>query len=337
MLAAALNELEEREEFVDYYAMLQVPPEADARQIQLRIFDLYEEAQRNLDHRNHRKRFYYTTLYETHLARARHFLLEPARRARYDELLHAFDAGQTVDFETLVEKTANIKDAPARLVQTPVTQKTVTPATTPTPIVPPAAPPVSPAKETPATISPDAKTTKPAALQTPAAQTSVPPAPVAKPVVTAVAQGAQQNEQQSAESRAEAARIAKILRAAPALELHQKWDERRRDARRRELISAELRAQGRLYATSVGAVVVAIGGLILLKVAANLSAAHEGVLGAPEIVLLVLAFALICGIAWACGWQASRWARRRIIGTLSKMPYDELLLRFAPKFKKHAA
>jgi hypothetical protein len=70
--------------FVDLYSILDVPPDATTDVIRRQIARLYIEAQDNLEHRNFRKRFYYSEMYEVHLPNAHHSLLNEERRAAYD-------------------------------------------------------------------------------------------------------------------------------------------------------------------------------------------------------------------------------------------------------------
>ena len=87
--AAATSFSPQVEDFVDLYALLKAEPDAPTDQLRARISALYLEAQRNLDHHNFRKRFYYQQLFEVHLPQAYESLLEPSRRAHYDACLAA--------------------------------------------------------------------------------------------------------------------------------------------------------------------------------------------------------------------------------------------------------
>jgi hypothetical protein len=60
--------------------------------LRARISQLYLEARANLEHQNHRKRFYYRELYEVHLPHARLIFLDPEKRAEYDKQLARFIA-----------------------------------------------------------------------------------------------------------------------------------------------------------------------------------------------------------------------------------------------------
>jgi DNA-dependent RNA polymerase auxiliary subunit epsilon len=70
--------------FVDFYSLLGLQPDADEGEIRDRIQSLYSEAQANRDHRNLNKRRDYQTLLE-YLPNARTALLDPAKRALYDD------------------------------------------------------------------------------------------------------------------------------------------------------------------------------------------------------------------------------------------------------------
>ncbi|HVF10826.1 MAG TPA: hypothetical protein VNA16_08490 [Abditibacteriaceae bacterium] len=83
-----------RDEFVDLYEVLGLPVDADADKLRKRINELYLDAQRNLDHRNVQKRLRFQQFYELYLPQARHLLLDPARRAEYDQYLQAYRAHQ---------------------------------------------------------------------------------------------------------------------------------------------------------------------------------------------------------------------------------------------------
>jgi len=80
------------ESFVDLYEVLEVQPATDAAILRRRISEMYLEARDNLNHQNHRKRFYFRELYEIHLPQARLVLLDAEKRAAYDEQLQAFNS-----------------------------------------------------------------------------------------------------------------------------------------------------------------------------------------------------------------------------------------------------
>lgn len=122
---------------IDFYTLLDEPPSASTEELRSKIGAIYSEAQANRDHRNLNKRREYQTLLEL-LPPARAALLEPPKRARYDEFLAQAKSGSAPsDFETFIndlmgfnepmeEKTGllGVQDKPAepraRVIQTPV-------------------------------------------------------------------------------------------------------------------------------------------------------------------------------------------------------------------------
>ena len=78
--------------FVDFYEMLGMAPDAPESDLRDRIQALYSEAQANRDHRNLNKRRDYQTLLE-YLPQARTALLDPDKRALYDDYAAAARAG----------------------------------------------------------------------------------------------------------------------------------------------------------------------------------------------------------------------------------------------------
>ena len=83
-------------EFVDLYEVIGVGRDALIPDIRKRITEMYLDAQNNLDHRNAKKKLHYQQLFEILLPQSRHLLLEPDRRAEYDNYLdeHKDDASQ---------------------------------------------------------------------------------------------------------------------------------------------------------------------------------------------------------------------------------------------------
>ena len=104
-----------RDQFVDLYELLELPVNADTGTVRERINQLYLEAQRNIDHHNFRKRFYYQELFEVHLPQAHDFLLNPERRAQYDRYLNAFRTGKPFPVEPVAQPQpdAVIEDIPS--------------------------------------------------------------------------------------------------------------------------------------------------------------------------------------------------------------------------------
>ena len=87
---------------VDFYTLIGKTPDSDADSIRQRIQALYSEATANRDNRNLKKRREYQTLLEL-LPPARSALLEPAKRARYDDFLVKAKSGAAPsDFETFI-------------------------------------------------------------------------------------------------------------------------------------------------------------------------------------------------------------------------------------------
>ncbi len=77
-------------QWIDYYALLDVPVNADEDSIRRRIGKVYAEAASNSEHRNATRREYYRSLVEQVLPQCRRVLLDSEWRARYDHqhLLH---------------------------------------------------------------------------------------------------------------------------------------------------------------------------------------------------------------------------------------------------------
>ena len=72
-------------QWIDYYALLDVPLEADEDSIRRRIGKVYAEAASNGDHRNAARRDYYRSLVERVLPQCRRVMLDSQWRERYDE------------------------------------------------------------------------------------------------------------------------------------------------------------------------------------------------------------------------------------------------------------
>ncbi len=79
-----------KDDFVDLYNLLDLPLSSTQSELRKVISILYLEAQKNLDHRNAQKKFYYQQMYEVHLPRARFILLNDKRRPEYDEHVRTF-------------------------------------------------------------------------------------------------------------------------------------------------------------------------------------------------------------------------------------------------------
>ena len=72
-------------QWIDYYALLGVPLEADEDSIRRRIGKVYADAASNSDHRNLARREYYQALVERVLPQCRRVMLDSQWRASYDE------------------------------------------------------------------------------------------------------------------------------------------------------------------------------------------------------------------------------------------------------------
>ncbi len=95
---------------VDFYTLVNKAPDTDAETLRLRIQALYSEATANRDNRNLKKRREYQTLLEL-LPPARAALLDPAKRARYDEFLAQARVGASpTDFETFINDLMGFND-----------------------------------------------------------------------------------------------------------------------------------------------------------------------------------------------------------------------------------
>lgn len=88
--------------FVDFYELLQMPQDAPSRELQDRMAALNSEALANSDHRNLNKRRDYQTLRE-YIPQARTALLDPAKRALYDDYAsQARSGGAPSSFSTFM-------------------------------------------------------------------------------------------------------------------------------------------------------------------------------------------------------------------------------------------
>ncbi len=78
-------------QWLDFYALLEVPVDADETTIRRRIGRVYTDASANAEHRDLQKRMWYQSLCEQVLPQARHVLLDAGWRAKYDRqhILHS--------------------------------------------------------------------------------------------------------------------------------------------------------------------------------------------------------------------------------------------------------
>lgn len=236
----------DEESFIDLYEMLDVSPETDASALRKRISVMYLEAGENLDHQNHRKRFYYRELYEIHLPNARLILLDLQKRAAYNEKLQAYSARKG-------------KKPSARKPQLAISQS-------------------SPKKS----IDPFAEFGD--------VEDDIPLPPVTQ-----------------------------------SLRMERKDVEQRRDVKRRELIKNEIIANG--FKWGFGGGLGVLSGCVLLVLALN-ALLPGGVITASKVspfIFLSICAVLMMAASVFTARQTMRWARKRTVGYLSKLPYDELL------------
>ncbi len=78
-------------QWLDFYALLEVPVDADEATLRRRIGRVYSDASANAEHRDLQKRMWYQSLIEHVLPQARRVLLDAAWRAKYDRqhILHS--------------------------------------------------------------------------------------------------------------------------------------------------------------------------------------------------------------------------------------------------------
>lgn len=289
----------ERHEFADLYALLNAPPNAPAEVLSERINALYLEAQRNLDHHNFRKRFYYQQLFEVHLPQAHAWLLAPDKRAYYDACLNAWQQEREFPVAPVFAPISTTPDNASRTFASAPGDTDFLPST------------VSPARSTrPAATSPAATATPPRA----ATSTAWSPAMPNADEFAAMAQLA---------SDALSALSPSLARPAPrgvtGPVLHPREVEQRRDHKRRALIERELREAARLWSV-IGA--IAAAGPLVLGAALLARARPHAAWG-----IWIAGILLASVAAWLCAKAASRAKRRSLVAHLSKMPYEQLLRR----------
>jgi hypothetical protein len=103
----------------------------------------------------------------------------------------------------------------------------------------------------------------------------------------------------------------------PNLAMDRETVERRRDSKRRELIKHELVVTGLRWAL--------LGGAGAFLPGAALAFVFYLALAPKTMLFHIIAFAFVMAVAVLIGRQSMRWAKRRIVGVLSQMSYDELL------------
>lgn len=91
-------------QWLDYYALLEVPVGADEDTIRKRIGKVYADAAANSNHRNTAQRHYFQSLVESVLPQCRHVLLDAEWRARYDRqhTLHQIGDGAAQDYVSFI-------------------------------------------------------------------------------------------------------------------------------------------------------------------------------------------------------------------------------------------
>lgn len=286
------------DEFVDLYKMLDIAPLASEADLRERVNQLYLEAQRNIDHHNFRKRFYYQQLYEVHLPQAHQLLLDHTRRAEYDRFLDAFNKGEPFPEDSL---DAGAAVSTGDLGRTETLSQDMIPTMAQATAEVPTIPPTSAA---PVSLS---APTKPVGTPTPAQPITAKPKPVTpiRPAIPATPKRAAPSLPSSASSAAR--RIAVDIEDMG----------RRRDHKRRELIKGELEAAGQTWGYGAGILVF----LFITAIAYFVSGGKLPLLTGGAVL------GLTSGLL--AGRYALRAARRNIVAVLSKMPYDELLRRCA--------
>ena len=97
-------------QWIDYYALLDVPTGADEDTIRRRIGKVYAEAAANGDHRNPTRREYYRALVERVLPQCRRVLLDSEWRGRYDHQ-HTLHRDKDGAAQSYVEFIASMRSA----------------------------------------------------------------------------------------------------------------------------------------------------------------------------------------------------------------------------------
>jgi hypothetical protein len=268
---------------IDYYKMLALPADAAEADIRQRLGTLYLKAQQNLDHRNHRKRFYYHELYEVHIPQARVFLLDAQKRACYDRFL-AGQRGQNSrqEWKSVPRVPAEDQNVLREIAYLPATQTESAAAFAGNAI---------PAISVVATGG-----GAPAAAMAAFSSTGVLSPPAAAP-----------------------RRVVRRSQPAPV----DPAVDRRRDDQRRELIKHELIFVGMRWGILSGLATVALC-VLLLMIARALLPRGGASLGISGEFPLALALGMTV-VSTLFARAAMRWARRRVVGLLSQMPYEELL------------
>lgn len=91
-------------QWLDFYALLEVPVDADEATIRRRIGRVYTDASANAEHRDLQKRMWYQSLCEQVLPQARRVLLDAGWRAKYDRqhILHSIGDSSAQPFVAFI-------------------------------------------------------------------------------------------------------------------------------------------------------------------------------------------------------------------------------------------
>lgn len=312
---------------VDLYSVLEIAPESDAETVRQRINDLFAEAQKNIDHRNFRRRFYYQELFEVHLPQARFHLLDETRRRDYDISVKLKLPAASPNIEYSNYSSNDALPTVRETVASPTTPAAPTPtskAKTPAnrgarDLDLDALPSVADAEASPSRVnfafrSPTPIVDAPAMTRFKAAQETAPeiaPDQADEALITATNEASQEvsGQQQTMRSDASLAANEELQR------------ERRRDLKRRELIMFELMAVGTRWSIigATGALVFSAMAWFFLHRAFSINDWRF------NFVSVVIA----CVSMFVVGRASHREARRRTVALLSQMPYTQLLRRCA--------
>jgi ABC-type Fe3+ transport system substrate-binding protein len=111
-------------QWLDFYALLDVPVSADEDTIRKRIGKVYSEAAANSDHRDLSRRHYFQSLVERVLPQCRRVLLDPEWRAKYDRqhILHSINDPSAQDYVAFIASMRG-KDAVAHVEENNLPQR----------------------------------------------------------------------------------------------------------------------------------------------------------------------------------------------------------------------
>ncbi len=190
----------------DFYALLEVTPDASPDELRARIRTAYVEAAVNSDHRNVARRDYYTALAHRVIPQARRILLEETTRQLYDQqlALHRHGDSNALPYELFVAQLAQSEDDAPRSNNTEDALPTLhSPDNYSLPI---SSPPTSSLP----TSSPSSTSATPKALE----QTATPKSKLFAPRADAIAA----NRDETASSQAENAPANAPMDALPSLD-----------------------------------------------------------------------------------------------------------------------